>query len=117
MYPVPAKLLFDTRACPPRSHESTTAIPLRSADVERWPEPGIARTTRWTTNHLMNENHLGSSLDDFLTEEGRLAEAEAVAAKRILAFQIAKLMEGQPLSKAEMARCISTSRAAVDRLV
>ena len=27
----------------------------------------------------MNEQHLGSSLDDFLTEEGRLAEAEAVA--------------------------------------
>jgi len=34
----------------------------------------------------MNEKHLGSSLDDFLTEESRLAEAEAVATKRVLAF-------------------------------
>ena len=66
----------------------------------------------------MNEKkHLGSTLDDFLEEEGRLAEAEAVAAKRVLAFQIAKLMEEQQLSKAEMARRMSTSRAAVDRLL
>ncbi len=65
----------------------------------------------------MNEKHLGSSLDDFLTEEGRLAEAEAVASKRVLAFQIAQLMAEQQLSKAEMARRMSTSRAAVDRLL
>jgi antitoxin HicB len=65
----------------------------------------------------MNEKHLGSSLDDFLTEEGRLAETEAVASKRVLAFQIAQLMAEQQLSKAEMARRMSTSRAAVDRLL
>ena len=65
----------------------------------------------------MNERHLGSSLDDFLREEGQLAEAEAVAAKRVLAFQISQLMAEQQLSKAEMARRMSTSRAAVDRLL
>ena len=65
----------------------------------------------------MNERHLGSSLDDFLAEEGQLVEAEAVASKRVLAFQIAKLMAEQQLSKAEMARRMSTSRAAVDRLL
>ena len=65
----------------------------------------------------MNKKHLGSSLDDFLEKEGRLAEAEAVAVKRVLASQIAKLMEEQRLSKAEMARRMSTSRAAVDRLL
>ena len=65
----------------------------------------------------MNEKHLGSSLDDFLAEEGQLAEAEAVASKRVLAFQIAQLMAEQQLSKAEMARRMSTSRAAVDRLL
>lgn len=65
----------------------------------------------------MNEKHLGSTLDDFLTEEGRLAEAEAVAAKRVLAFQIVKLMDEQHLSKAELARRMNTSRAAVDRLL
>ena len=65
----------------------------------------------------MNEQHLGSSLDDFLAEEGQLAEAEAIASKRVLAFQIAKLMAEQQLSKAELARRMSTSRAAVDRLL
>ena len=65
----------------------------------------------------MNEQHLGSSLDDFLEDEGLLVEAEAVAAKRALAFQIAQLMEQQQLSKAEMARRMNTSRAAVDRLL
>jgi antitoxin HicB len=66
---------------------------------------------------MMNKKHLGSSLDDFLEKEGRLAEAEAVAVKRVLASQIAELMEEQRLSKAEMARRMSTSRAAVDRLL
>ena len=65
----------------------------------------------------MNEKHLGSSLDDFLAEEGLLADAEAVAWKRVVAFQIEQLMEEQNISKAEMARRMQTSRAAVDRLV
>lgn len=65
----------------------------------------------------MNEQHLGSSLDDFLAEEGLLVEAEAVAAKRVLAFQIERLMAEQQVSKAEMARRMNTSRAAVDRLL
>jgi antitoxin HicB len=65
----------------------------------------------------MNEKHLGSSLDDFLAEEGLLAEAEAVAWKRVLAFQIAQSMAEQNMTKAEMARRMNTSRAAVDRLL
>jgi hypothetical protein len=32
----------------------------------------------------MNEQHLGSTLDDFLAEKGLLAEAEAVAGKRVV---------------------------------
>lgn len=52
----------------------------------------------------MNEKYLGSTLDDFLAEEGRIAEAEAVAAKRVLAYQIARLVEEQQLTRAEKAR-------------
>ena len=43
----------------------------------------------------MNEQYLGASLDDYLEEEGLLAEAEVVAVKRVLAFQIEQLMEEQ----------------------
>jgi antitoxin HicB len=66
---------------------------------------------------MLNEQHLGSSLDDFLAEEGLLAEAEAVAWKRVLVFQIAQLMREQNLTKAEIARRMQTSRASVDRLL
>jgi len=59
----------------------------------------------------------GSSFDDFLEEEGLLAEAEAVAIKRVIAWQIRKLMEEQRLSKAEMARRMGTSRSALERLL
>lgn len=65
----------------------------------------------------MNEEYLGDTLDDFLEEEGLLAETEAIAIKRVLAYQIAQLMEEQMLSKSEMARRMQTSRAAVDRLL
>ena len=65
----------------------------------------------------MNEEYIGSSFDDFLTEEGLLEEAETVAVKRVLAFQIKEMMEAQNLSKTEMARRMQTSRAALERLL
>ena len=65
----------------------------------------------------MIENHIGSNLDDFLAEEGLLEEAEAIAVKRVLAYQINELMKTQNLTKAEMARRMKTSRAALDRLL
>jgi DNA-binding phage protein len=37
--------------------------------------------------NAMNEKHLGSTLDDFLAEEGRLDEAEALAAERVQRYQ------------------------------
>lgn len=65
----------------------------------------------------MKEEHMGSSLDDFLEEEGLLAESEAVAVKRVLAFQLSRLMTEQNVSKSEMARRMNTSRTAVERLL
>lgn len=65
----------------------------------------------------MNEKYIGSDFDDFLNEEGLLEEAEAVAVKRVLAFQVDELMRAQNLSKTEMARRMKTSRAALERLL
>lgn len=65
----------------------------------------------------MNEKYIGSNFDDFLTEEELLEEAEVVAVKRVLAFQIREMMIAQNLSKAEMARRMNTSRAALERLL
>ena len=65
----------------------------------------------------MNENHLGSDLDDFLRDEGILEQVDAAAMKRIIALQIAQLMAEQGISKTEMAQRMKVSRAALERLL
>jgi antitoxin HicB len=61
--------------------------------------------------------HVGSSLDDFLQEEGVLAETRAIAIKAAVAWQIEKAMREDSITKVEMARRMHTSRAALDRLL
>jgi antitoxin HicB len=61
--------------------------------------------------------HMGSSLDDFLEEQGLLAEAEAVDVKRVIAFQLKAMMQEQGLSKTEVGRRMKTSRASLERLL
>jgi len=61
--------------------------------------------------------HFGSSLDDFLREEGILEEARSIAVKEALAFQVEQAMKREKITKAEMARRMRTSRAALDRLL
>lgn len=61
--------------------------------------------------------HIGSDFDDFLEEEGILNEVEIVAAKRVIAWQIAELMKNEQISKTAMATRMQTSRAVLDRLL
>jgi len=65
----------------------------------------------------MNDKHIGGDFDDYLRDEGLLHDAEAMAAKRVIAFQIAFEMENRKLSKSEMATRMHTSRAALERLL
>jgi DNA-binding Xre family transcriptional regulator len=66
---------------------------------------------------MKKKNNIGSSFDDFLEEEGLLAETTAEAVKRLLAWQITEAMKSDHISKAEMARRMQTSRAALERLL
>lgn len=61
--------------------------------------------------------HIGSRFDDFLEQEDLLAETEAVAIKRVIAWQIERLMAEEGLTKSEMARRMGTSRSALERLL
>jgi len=61
--------------------------------------------------------HIGSHFDDFLEEEGVLAEAQAMAVKRVIAFQIEELMKEQKLNKTQLAKRMKTSRSALERLL
>jgi len=65
----------------------------------------------------MKNKHLGSNFDNFLQEEGLLAEAEATAIKRVLVFQIQKEMEERQLTKSALAKLMNTSRSSLDRLL
>lgn len=65
----------------------------------------------------MNNQHLGSDFDDFLAEEGLLAEVEATAIKRVIAYQIEQEINKKGWTKTEMAEKMKTSRSSLDRLL
>ncbi len=64
-----------------------------------------------------NKKHLGSSIDDFLNEEGIFEEAHAEAIKEVVAWQLTQAMKKRKISKARMATMLKTSRTQVDRLL
>lgn len=66
---------------------------------------------------MKKNKHIGSDFDEFLQDEGRLAEAEATAVKRVLAYQIEMEMAERRISKSALARVMQTSRSSLDRLL
>ena len=65
----------------------------------------------------MSKKHIGSSLDSFLKEEGTFDEAQALAIKEVVVWQLTEAMAKQSLSKARLAVMLKTSRSQVDRLL
>jgi len=61
--------------------------------------------------------HIGTTFDDFLEEEGVLAEAEAIAVKRVIVYQLKELMKEQKLTKTQLAKRMKTSHSALERLL
>jgi antitoxin HicB len=62
-------------------------------------------------------NHSGSTLDSLLKEDGILEEVEAVAIKRVIAWQLTEIMRARKISKKMMAARMHTSRSQLDRLL
>ena len=65
----------------------------------------------------MDTRHIGGDFDEFLRDERLLNDAEATAAKRVFAHQIAQEMKRSHLTKSAMAQRMNTSRPALDRLL
>jgi antitoxin HicB len=61
--------------------------------------------------------HTGSAFDSFLAQEGIQPEVEAVAIKRVLAWQLERAMQDQRKTKQAMAKQLRTSRSQLDRLL
>jgi antitoxin HicB len=62
-------------------------------------------------------DHTGSTFDSFLEAEGIRGEVEAVAIKRVLAWQLEQAMQEQKKTKQAMAKQLHTSRSQLDRLL
>lgn len=61
--------------------------------------------------------HIGTSFDSFLEAEGLLAETEALALKKVIAWELEKAIKELHLTKTEVAKRMRTSRIALDRLL
>lgn len=59
----------------------------------------------------------GSTLDDFLAQEGVLEAFQAKAVKEVVAWQLAEAMRERKLSKNQLAKQMHTSRTQVDRVL
>ena len=64
----------------------------------------------------MRQRHIGSDFDMFLKEEGLLAECEAGALKRVVAWQLEQEMKRRRISRAKLASRMKTRRDVLDRL-
>ena len=65
----------------------------------------------------MKKKNIGSTFDSWLRDEGLYEEVSSTAIKRVVARQVEAAMHQKGLTKAEMARRMRTSRAALDRLL
>lgn len=61
--------------------------------------------------------HERSSFESFLEEEGILEETRERAIKAVVAWQLEKAMKARRMTKADMAKRLSTSRSQLDRLL
>jgi len=65
----------------------------------------------------MVNSHIGSSFESLLEETGEQVEVNAVAIKRVIAWEIRQMMKLENISKTNMASRLQTSRSALDRLL
>jgi transcriptional regulator with XRE-family HTH domain len=65
----------------------------------------------------LKKERIGSSVEDFLEEEGILEESTARAIKAVIAWQLAEQMKSKRMSKKRLAELMKTSRAQIDRIL
>jgi antitoxin HicB len=65
----------------------------------------------------MKRKHAGPTLEEAFAALGELEEVRALAAKKMLALELERLMAAQNVSKAGLARRMATSRDVVYRLL
>jgi len=91
--------------------QSIPLVPYRA-------EAGSDRLQEWIKGvRRMTREHLASSVDDFMEEEGDFEEAQTQSIKAVVAWQLAQAMKKKKISKSRLAALLKTSRTQVDRLL
>src|SRR6266849_10335969 len=75
--------------------KKTRATPEDDLALAQAPE-GVKTMSK---KHKRRTNHMGSSIDDFLKQEGIFEEAQAQAVKEVVAWQLDEAMKKQKISK------------------
>ena len=61
--------------------------------------------------------NMKSDFDELLKEDGIYEDANDIAIKRVIAYQLETEMKAQSITKTKMAELMNTSRAVVNRLL
>ena len=81
----------------------------------------MKRTTRVAKKRsaarARSQGRTGGAVADFLKDEGALEDAEAIAIKRVLAWELEEIMRADGISKQALASRMCTSRSQLDRLL
>jgi antitoxin HicB len=75
------------------------------------------RSMKKSSSRTKRVSRTGGKLASALAADDLLEDAEAVAIKRVLAWQLEKSMKTQGVSKQALAQRMSTSRSQLDRLL
>jgi plasmid maintenance system antidote protein VapI len=106
----------------PRAHLPLSQTPRRTAWIHQEDtHHARGRSEASPKTHegvaAMSRKHMGSSIDDFMKQEGIFEETQAQAVKEVVAWQLAEAMKRKKISKSRMAAMLKTSRSQVDRLL
>ena len=66
---------------------------------------------------MKNDQYIGSSFDVLLEEDASLAQVESIALKKVIVYELQKIMDENHITKREMAQRMHTSRSSLDRLL
>jgi hypothetical protein len=80
--------------------------------VRRVAEIRISQGDGMKKRRSVRNNHVGSSLNEFLQEESVLEQTRAIAIKELVAWQIEQAMLKGNITNVEMAKQMRNSRAA-----
>ena len=66
---------------------------------------------------MSDKGRIGSDFDSYLKDQGTFEETQAIAIKRVLAWQLEQAMTEAKMSKNQMAKAMKTSRSQLDRIL